>query len=161
MMDVISIVGLVLFSPFIVASMLLNNADLKAFKRGFGTIVHPPASASLAISSRVGNLGCASNHCDFFVGNLRASPLPQDALLAHYTGMTIPAPFDRTIFGESTEVQIWFFDDEVPECAPAVDGLFNRQQDWGVDLSAHSGRTIYMVYAEEAGAPPGADIRCH
>jgi hypothetical protein len=159
MTDLFAIAGLILFSPLIIASTLLNNADLRAFERSFAAIEHPPVSVSLATSSRFGNLGCASNHCDYFVGNLRSSHLSQDDLLAHYKEAALPSP-DPFIEGPIA-VDLWFFDDEILECTPEVDGLFNRQADWGVDLSEYKGKTLYIAYAEAAGAPPGADIRCH
>ena len=159
MTDMITIVGLILFSPLIIASTLLNNADLRAFERSLSTIEHPEASESLATSSRFGNLGCASNHCDYFVGNLRASKLSQDDLLAYYKNEVLPSP-DPSIEGPIA-VDLWFFEDEILECAPEVDGLFNRKEDWEVNLSKYEGETLYIAYAEASGAPTGADIRCH
>lgn len=151
--------SVLLFVLLIPINMLLNNADLEAFKHSFAALEHPASTESLAMSSRTGNLGCASNHCDYFVGNLRSTRLPRDALIAHYEDVTIPPP--DTSFKEPAEIQLWFFDDEIPECTPEVDALFNRPAAWGVDLSTYEGKTLYIAYAEAMGAPPGADIRCH
>lgn len=157
---VIIMLSVLLFLFLIPVNMLLNNADLRSFERGFAAIEHPLSTKSLATSSRTGNLGCASNHCDYFVGNLRSTSLSREALLAHYGDMTISSPPDP-YFKEPTEIQLWFFDEEVPECEPEVDGLFNEPEHWGVDLSEHADKTLYIAFAEAAGAPPGADIRCH
>lgn len=156
---VIIILSVLLFVLLIPVNMLLNNADLRSFERNFAAIEHPLSTESIATSSHVGNLGCASNHCDYFVGNLRATNLPRDTLLTHYEELTISPP--DSYFKEPTEVQLWFFDEEVLECTPEVDALFNRPAEWGVDFSEHKGKTLYIAYAEAAGAPPGADIRCH
>lgn len=149
----------VLFILLIPINMLLNNANLRVFERSFAAIEHPKESESLALFSRLGNLGCASNHCDYFVENLRVANLSQNDLLAYYKNAVISPPPDPS-FGESEEVRLWFFDDERFECEPEVDGLFNRQTKWGADLSAHEDKTLYIAYAEAPGAPPGADIRC-
>lgn len=155
---VLSYLALLAFG--VIVNMLLNNATLRTFERHFTAVAHPASSESLATSSRTGNLGCASNHCDYFVGNLRSTSLSREALLAHYGNMTIPSPPDP-YFEEPTEIQLWFFEKEVPECEPEVDRLFNEPENWRVDLSEYADKTLYIAFAEAAGAPPGADIRCH
>lgn len=157
---VIIMLSVLLFVCLIPVSMLLNNADLRAFEHSFAAIEHPLSTESIATSSRVGNLGCASNHCDYFVGNLRSTSLSREALLAHYGDTTIPPPPDP-YFEEPTEIQLWFFEKEVPECELEVDRLFNEPENWRVDLSKYADKTLYIAFAEAVGASPGADIRCH
>lgn len=169
----IAVVGVILVSPLLLIflfaalvfvlmllNILLNNANLRAFEKGFSSIDHPARTESLATASRTGNLGCASNHCDYFAGNLRAARLSRNELTVHYADMNIPPPPDP-YFKEHTSVQLWFFDEEIFVCEPLVDTLFNEPTAWGVDLSGHAGKTLYIAYAQAAGAPPGFDPRCH
>ncbi len=165
------IIGFLACSPFLLISlylllvvilslphMVLNNISLRKFEKSFAMIEHPRQTVFLASHSAVGNLGAASNHCDYLVAALRSTSLPKSDILAHYDGVTIPAP---DVFpGERSPMQLWFFEREIPAITES-DVLFNAPANWGVDTDLLTGRTLYIVYAEQSGAPPGADIRCH
>lgn len=137
---------------------ILNNISLKQFEDNFTSIEHPALTASLGRRSVVGNLGAASNHCDYRTMELRSTSLTKADIIAHYKYTTIPAP---DVFPEKrTSVRLWFFEDEV-RVLDESDALFNSPTHWGVAPFLYEGMMPYIAYAEEVGAPSGADIRCH
>ena len=169
---ILIITGWLLLAPIVVLMLLLfvfwvliplpntilNNISLKEFEKNFASIEHPASTESLGKRSVVGNLGAASNHCDYRTMELRSTSLTNSDLIAHYRYKTIPAP---DVFPEKrTPVRLWFFEDEV-RVLDESDALFNSPTHWGVEPSLYEGKLPYIAYAEEVGASPGGDIRCH
>lgn len=138
--------------------MILNNINLKQFEKNFAAIEHPALTTSLGRQSVIGNLGAASNHCDYRTMELRSTSLMKEDLIAYYKHKTIPAP---DVFpDEKTPVRLWFFENKV-RVIDESDALFNSPTHWGIEPSLYEGKTPYIAYAEEIGAPPGTDLRCH
>lgn len=169
MNGLLSILWLFFVFPLVLAGMFLgfllhlvvspiNNEYLRAFAESLAAIEHPLDSISLGSTAHFGNLGAASNHCDYLVAELRATPLSRAELVEHYKDVVIPAP--DVYFGEASPVELWFFDEIISEYSEA-DKFFNSPSAFGVDPPAYRDQLLYLVYADEYGAPPGADIRCH
>ncbi|MEK7137275.1 MAG: hypothetical protein AAB853_03245, partial [Patescibacteria group bacterium] len=60
----------VLLAFGVIVNMFLNTLSLRTFERNFAVIEHPALTTSLAMFSKIGQLGGNSNHCDYFIGNL-------------------------------------------------------------------------------------------
>ncbi|MFT3711691.1 MAG: hypothetical protein QM817_28980 [Archangium sp.] len=86
-MKAASIIGLVLLALFslCVSPCLPHDLKLVRMKRQFRELPHPP-SRVLAFEADLGLLEGNGNHCDYFVGELRASKLDAVAMAKAYDG---------------------------------------------------------------------------
>lgn len=137
-----------------------HNANVRTFQKNFSTVIHPKESRVLTPLTDVGNFG-NSNHCDYFVGEFRVSPLSKEELVQHYV-MQLIAPPD-------TQNGVWAGD---PPSESKIEVSFTdserfRWWPWSEWLHAaepfvpEQGETAYLVYALESGYAPRGDYRCH
>jgi len=136
-----------------------NNGNLRHFAEGFAALPHAPHSSILSEYRFVGGTG-NSNHCDFLVGQLRASSLPETQIADFYETLDVTPP--NTTMGtwggsppRKTPVSVAFLHDEVLTVYPFSD-LLERDAP-----PLPTTENVYVVYAFEDGYPPGADPRCH
>ena len=162
MSGILSSIWQFISNPFLMAILLpgfflhlnsapINNANLRAYERNLAEIEHPVNSLLLGSISDFGNLGAASNHCDYLVAELRASKLSKEELEKFYNGIKISAP--DTYLGETSSVELWFFDDEMYE-TNELDKFFNNPSHFGINIEKYNDQLLYLVYAEESGYPP-------
>lgn len=134
--------------------MPINNFNLWRLKRNFeaASNFHPVQSQLLVKVAEFGNFG-QSNHCDYLVGEFRATQLSQEELEKRYASLFINSS-DKT---QPIPLEIYFADQEVFQESP-----------WSEWLSAHlpepplfSTEKIYLAFASIDGYSPDGDIRCH
>lgn len=138
----------------------VHNANARTFQKNFSTVVHPKESKILTPVMDFANFG-NSNHCDYFVGELRISSLSKAELVQQYEGQTISPPDTQNgaLDGDpprESSIEILFTDSEIFERWPWSEWLDSMQH-----FSSEQGETVYLVYALESGYPPEGDYRCH
>lgn len=162
MFIILGAVVLLLCVDFLVAltwRVPVHNANLRAFERSFESVLHPTQSTLHARHAEFGNFG-NSNHCDYFVGEFRSSPLQRSEIARHYAGKTIRSPditqhaWDGEPPAES-EIEVYFTDDDVFEWYPWSEWLGKVKQ------RPETGEAMYLAFALEDGYPPRGDFRCH
>lgn len=140
--------------------MPTHNANARTFQKSFSRIVHPKESKILTPVMDFANFG-DSNHCDYFVGEFRASSLSRTELIQQYEGLTIAPPDTQNgIWGGDaptvSTIEILFVDSETFQQWPWSKWLHAAQP-----FFSEHGETIYLVYALESGYSPSGDYRCH
>lgn len=115
--------------------------------------VHPVESHLLAEMAEFGNFG-NSNHCDYFVGEFRSSPLSKEKIREKYAAVATSSFIkDRLI-----ETGVDFIDEEFFK----TDYLSSEWLDKYLPDRRHiTNENIYLIYSEDAMNPPDGDIRCH
>lgn len=158
------IIGLaVALLPFalIFGPELPHNIALSRFRSSFPKIAHPTSSALLEQFSAVGLLaGANGNHCDYLVGHVRESDAPQDEITAHYAGKRFPRVDPSYDSGFGADVPLYV---EFPGAASDPSGVarYNIPEIIRAARAKQSRKTLYLVYAFDAGYPPNGDWRCH
>ena len=151
---------LVLFNP-------INDDKLWKFQQNSQKIAHPSESIRLASGSDFGILAGNSNHCDFFVGEIRwTTQLSAEQIEEFYEDMFIPAVQPYTLWDEPGSV-------EHISVLIVRDGLMteydrfwlpyslNTFDAWGGNTSEYQDGILYFVYVFIVGYDPGSDVRCH
>lgn len=147
---------IVWFVVVITWKMPLHNYQLWKMQRTFRSAmqsVHPAESRLLAEMAEFGNFG-NSNHCDYFVGEFRSSPLSKEKVLEKYAAVATSSFVGNRLI----ETGVYFIDEEffkkdyllsewlskyVPDYVPSLDNA------------------AYLIYSEDDMNPPDGDIRCH
>jgi hypothetical protein len=113
----------------------------------FRRIEHPDGTMRISKRSGVGVLWGSSDHCDYFVGQLRRYPREKEDVVKGYRGQGVEIEFieNRTIL-------------------PTSDGLilpydFDVLDEWGLGPSEDT-TNLYIVYIYHFGDIPGLDFRC-
>lgn len=138
---------------FIMATWAIpfHNNNLRIFQKHFQklTVYHPFESRHLSSISDFGNFG-NSNHCDYMVGEFRATQLSEEIILKKYEGLSVASFDNRTI-----PVEVYFSDDGVFKHFP--------WSDWLNLLSEKPSSTekVYIIFAFIDGDSPDGDLRCH
>lgn len=131
-----------------------HDRQLRALRRDFARLRHPPGTRLIGSKAVVGLLSGNGNHCDYFVGDLRTSAgLTRDALrhwyASHEAGHEVfVIPF-RPGSGGRDEARPY----ALPEGPDNLGG-------WFALPSSLNGDAGYVVYYHESD-DPGHDIRCH
>ena len=114
--------------------------------------VHPAESQLLTEVKEFGLFG-NSNHCDYFVGEFRSSPLSKEAVRQRYASV-ITSSFigDRLV-----ETDVYFVDEDVFTHYPWREWL----EKYVPDTRHITNQNTYLIFSEDAGNPPDGDIRCH
>ncbi|MFY9462838.1 MAG: hypothetical protein WAP52_01490 [Candidatus Sungiibacteriota bacterium] len=116
---------------------------------------HPPESTLLQKKTYLGGPSThGSGVCDFFVGELRSSPLPKEKIWQAYSGGSI-----RSFNGlKYIPLQILFFDEE----RWTMDSpLGDWWDEWYYgNLPAAIAQTAYFVFASQKGYHYLGDLRC-
>ena len=147
-----------LFILTMVAGIPINNIKLFVIRNQFEKLNSQNIAQSRLLAKRsvVGHEG-ASNLCDFYTGQFRASPLLKADIEIAYENLTI-----SSFWGDENsplKLEILFTDDEW-----FIDNLYSWYQ-WLRDNSnkfdIRPGENTYVVYAISLSHPPGWDLRCH
>lgn len=119
-----------------------HDQRLKRLEVSVANLKHPPGTRELAIESDLGLLQGNGNHCDYFVGALRAGPVAQ---LARADDDYIAQHAEVMLLDETD----WF-------------GLQARARliEAGRKLTPSPGETFYVVWLFDQTAPE-SDFRCH
>jgi hypothetical protein len=121
---------------------LPHDLKLVQVKKQYRALSHPAASRAIAFEADLGLLEGNGNHCDYFVGELRATKVP----LANV----------RLAYGPEVEV----------EAVDAVERLYvssvARERLYAVadQTKLEPGEQLYVVSISDQ-EPPGYDLRCH
>ena len=115
---------------------------------------HPPESVLLQKKTYLGGPDeHGSETCNFFVGELRSSPLSKEELRQAYNGSSIRS------FSNLSRIplKILFFDQE----RWTMDSpLGDWWDEWYGNLSTSTAQTPYFVFASQEGYPYLGDYRC-
>ena len=115
---------------------------------------HPPESILLQKKTYLGGpYTHGSGTCDYFVGELRSSPLPKEKIRQAYDGSSIKS-FNSL---ERVPLTVLFFDEGV---WPVDSPLGDWWDEWYGNLSAAAATTAYFVFASQQGYPYLGDYRC-
>jgi hypothetical protein len=116
-----------------------HDRRLDELKAAFEKLEHPPGSRQLAFESQLGLLQGNGNHCDYFVGALRAGMPP----------IVYRDPDVEVLVLDGAVQSDWF-------AFPPRDRLIElaKQQSVGPD------EVLYVVSLVDQ-TPPGNDFRCH
>jgi hypothetical protein len=136
--------------------MVSNNLTLARIEGEFEEISHPPNTRLVSQRSAVGLLAGNSNHCDYFVGQLRTYSGNRDILHEYYEKQKSIDPYGP--------VELLFIDDE-PLYSFSENPLDHLSYEFS-DPAAWSDADItadehYFVYVFLIGFAPGRDPRCH
>lgn len=145
-----------------------NNAILSRFQKRFNSeVAHPIGSKELEDFSLVGLFG-NGNHCDFWVGQVRQSSLPQDTIKKHYSQFKIFAAAPEKLVSFSGEpkgeyyndLTVVFLDDRKNEKLIDIDYLEATLLAAEINISQYRGRNTYLVYVFDGDYTPNGDPRC-
>jgi hypothetical protein len=152
----LSLIVLALAWPFVGAPRV-NDFRLWRVERSFDSVKHPSGTRLVMRIREVGLLIGNSNHCDYFVGELRSYSGEPERIKAAYAGARVWEPIPEG----AGEVRVVFPQNgKVPnEDAFTVPYLLEDSADWGV--IPKFGEKLYYVYFLSAGQDPGFDFRCH
>jgi hypothetical protein len=137
-----SIIGLVVLAlvSLCIAPCVPHSLKLTRLERKYRGLQHPPSRA-LAYESDLGLLEGNGNHCDYFVGELRASTLSVAELTRAY--------------GAAAEVEDVSLADPL-DVSEVRRRLYLRAK----EAALLPGERLYVVSMFEQEAP-GLDLRCH
>jgi hypothetical protein len=134
--------------------MAANSLRLEQYRAAFRRVEHPRGSVLIDTQREVGLLTGSSNHCDFFVGELRRSSGPPADVIAFYTGKTLEP--DGTGRLRLAFVQDGEFTEDARLVLPyGLDTL----SAWSVPLGEDTDG-LYVVYFFRTGLSRGWDLRC-
>ena len=131
--------------------MAANNLQLRRYERAFGNLGHPSATTVIASRSAVGLLSGNSNHCDFFVGEMRRYSGDPHRVLAYYAHRQVANHTVSVAFvtgGELAEPGLWFLPQNLRHPAQ-----------W-LGHPAGASDQLYIVLVLDVGHDPGWDLRC-
>ena len=141
---------------FISGGMLLHNLMLWGLERNFQVVASYHPRESILIEKKT-YLGGPSEHgsgtCDFFVGELRSSPLPKEKVRQAYDGGSIKS-FNN--FGR-IPLKILFFDEGRWTMNSPLGDWWDE---WYGHFSIATAQTPYFVFASQEGYPYLGDYRC-
>lgn len=141
---------------FLSRGMPVHDLRLWIFEKNFQAVAlyHPPESILLQKKTYLGGpYTHGSLTCDFFVGELRSSPLPKEKIRQAYNGGSIRS-FNVL---KHTPLQVLFFDEERWTMnAPLGDWW----DEWYGNLPAATAQTVYFIFASQEGYPYLGDLRC-
>ena len=137
----------VIIFPF-ARDSISNNIKLKNMETALSRIEHPVGTSLISTRGAVGVLWGNSNHCDFYVGEMRQFDGDRQKVLDFY---------------HSPDINIAFIENKImPDGFTTFDVPYelNTFADWGIspaDLPAN----LYLVYTFDGLYDPGMDFRCH
>ena len=139
--------------PFpIYKDYLIHDYKLERQVWAFDQLKHPPGTRRIAFQKYLGLYLGNSNHCDYFVGELRQYNGEQQAIESFYAdkvvdGLGVSVAFARhgDLLGELRQSDMPFRFDALPV--------------WS-EPSAPASDHLYLVYIFDINFDPGCDIRC-
>lgn len=146
-------------SPFIIHP-LSNNRKLAHVERSFARVRHPAQSKLIKRLSDVGLLIGNSNHCDFFVGELRSYTGTKQVIANSYRIATVWSPISNIEqpLAEIVFLERGFIPGAAKEQLPY--GL-REASDWSIPTGT-SKQQLYIVYFLDVGTfNQGCDLRCN
>jgi len=146
---------LILFMLSITWKMPIHNYRLWAMQRHFRSSMHPVHPTPSQLRSEMAEFGLFgnSNHCDYFVGEFRSSPLSKEVLRQAYAVVATSSFIgDRLL-----ETDVYFVDEDVFTHYPWSGWLEKYLPNH--PRIAHE--NTYLIFSEDAGNSPNGDFRCH
>jgi hypothetical protein len=137
--------GLILFA----VSAISHNFRLAAYERQFNSIRYPPDTLLIARQSGV-DQGTLTNHCGYFVGELRQYSGDESKILSFYGQQAMVQAFD-------CDFQIEFLADGALH-EDILPWEFGTPQDWGLEPDDLTGK-VYVVFIWPTGES-WFDYRC-
>lgn len=129
--------------------------QLWAMQRDFRSSMapmHPPESYLNAEVKEFGLFG-DSNHCDYFVGEFRTSPLSKEKIRQTYASVITSAFVGNRLL----ETDVYFTDEDIFAHYPWSEWLEKYLPDYYPVADPQT----YLIFSEDAGNSPDGDIRCH
>ena len=141
---------------FISGGILLHTLMLWGLERNFQVVASYHPRESILIEKKT-YLGGPSEHgslvCDFFVGELRSSPLSKEKVRQAYNGSSIRS------FSNLSRIplKVLFFDEERWTMNSPLGDWWDE---WYGNLSTSTAQTPYLVFASQEGYHFLGDQRC-
>jgi hypothetical protein len=155
------IAGLVVLALFIlpfVIHPLLNNRRLSQVENSFARLNHPAQSTLVKRVSAVGLLIGNSNHCDFFVGELRSYTGTQQLVRNFYSQSQSWRSLPDT---DQASGSIVFLSQGVIPESTQLPYSYQDSEDWGITPELKR-QQLYLLYFLDVGVlNAGCDLRCH
>ncbi|OGG49227.1 MAG: hypothetical protein A3F84_23955 [Candidatus Handelsmanbacteria bacterium RIFCSPLOWO2_12_FULL_64_10] len=129
-----------------------NSLRLRRMEGVFRAVPHPPGTELIRLRSDIGILHGNSNHCDFFVGELRRYGGSESAIREHYSDPRVLATLSKDLSLELVFIQ----NGKIPDDEDMPDALRNLSE-W--DLPPGETRA-YLVFVFDQHEP-NLDPRCH
>jgi hypothetical protein len=151
----LALIGSSLFF-FLFRGVPLHDFRLWSLERNFraAALYHPTESMLLGKKTYLGGpYEHGSLRCDFFVGELRSSPLSKDKIRQAYNGGSIES-FDNT---GPVPLNVLFFDEERWTMNSPLGDWWDE---WYGSVSTATVQTVYFVFASQEGYPFLGDLRC-
>ena len=159
------IAALAVAIPAILASLLffflskgvpLHDLRLWRLEKNFQAVAsyHPPESILLQKKTYLGGpYTHGSGTCDYFVGEIRSSPLSKKKIRQAYNSNSIKS------FNNAGRIPltVLFFDEERWTMNSPLGDWWDE---WYGNLSAATAQTVYFVFASQEGYPYLGDYRC-
>ena len=153
--EFIAVFLIVVFILSLTWKIPIHVYQLWAMQRDFRSSIapmHPPESYLNAEVAEFGLFG-NSNHCDYFVGEFRSSPLSKEKIRQTYASV-ITSTF---VGNRLLEKDVYFTDEDIFTHYPWSDWMEKYLPDYHPVAYAQT----YLIFSEDAGNPPDGDIRCH
>lgn len=141
----ILLLAVLLFVLYLTYRIPFNNYHLMIFRDDFHKFVdqlHPRQSTYIAEIAETGNLGAASNHCDFLVGEFRSSSLSKETLKGVY-------------FKDSMSSGVYFIDEDIFMQTPWSEW----KEKYLKDYKLKNNENVYLVWISNDDNSPDGDIR--
>ena len=135
--------------------MPIHDYQLRVLQKHFRSTmqtVHPAQSELRAEMAEFGNFG-NSNHCDYFVGEFRSSPLSKEELLQGYASVATSSFVGNRLI----EIGVYFIDADIFTHYPWSEWL----EKYLPNDKHITNQNTYLIFSEDEGNPPDGDIRCH
>ena len=151
-------IALCIIALFIIAitgTMPFHNYRLWMMQKQFRSAmqaVNPAQSELRAEMKEFGNFG-NSNHCDYFVGEFRSSPLSKEELLQRYASVATSSFVGNRLI----EIGVYFIDADIFTGYPWSEWL----EKYLPDKKHITNQNTYLIFSEDADNPPDGDIRCN
>lgn len=147
----------VIFLVKVFSSVHEHNEYLHQLTEKFNRIEHLKSSQKELEFKGVGLLAGNGNHCDYLVGQIRASDVSRDEIQSFYDEMNRRNKNDKN--SQINQIKIIFYndgllveDDAIPEVYSHLSAIV---PDYDKNLN------YYIVYVFDGSYDPGYDYRCH
>lgn len=135
----------------------LNNYRLYQFNKEFKRVGHPVESKLLSRRSAVGLLVGNSNHCDYFVGEIRSSNLSEEAIEKYYADSVVKSPINESLVG----VDIHFVRTGTFSGQGMLPYEYENLSQWDLESNIQNQTETVYLLSTFFNWFANADMRCH
>jgi hypothetical protein len=140
--------------PFVL-DRVVNEWRLARLASAMNRVPHPPGTRHVLRVRALGVLNGNSNHCDFFVADVRSVEGDRTSVDTVYAGRELPSP----LTGEPLELDFFRLDGKNNRALDLPDHCADPER-WGIPPDLPRDR-LYAVWAFDQDYSPSFDIRCN